>query len=659
MPVWEFAAACLARGELPTWFSGQYAGTPFLYHQEAPIFYPLTVPLLLSGLPAHRAADLFTLFHLVLAGAASFALCFSRTRRMGPSAFGGAAWMLSARTIQSALWPNAVTVAALLPLLALGLLWIGEGRRRAGVALAAVAGGLALLSARPQSFLGTVPVLAAIACHVLLSASSRWRAAGDLALAGLLALGLGSPSLFPTAALHGEMERANGLSVSERDQGSVPARDLDLVFLRSPDRGRYPEARAYPGAVTYALVAAGLFLLARPSAFPRRLFAAILLGGAVGLLFSAGESGPYRYLSWLPLLNGVRVPARYLHSWGFALVPAAALVAAELERRAARSGFGRAGGWLGWAATALLLVDLVPHVRQAAPVMPAGIWAATPRLARYLTTLPKDDAGFPTRLWSSDGDPPPHRFRGETLAGSIERWDPLWGASGSRFGVETLSGWGPKPIRIRDLLATGRIRAAEIAAVSRLTSSNARQPLARDDAFPPPPLLFRVPSPLPRAFAVPGAILVPSGQGLAAALDDRLDLRQVVVLEPPAAARATGPWSAPATVRLVSREGARLVLDATLPGDGYVVVADTYSKGWTSRVDGVETPVLLANGVFRAVAVPAGPHRIEMRFEATGVREGAGLFVAAALGLTLVFSRLGGDAGRPQRPNTAAATVQK
>ena len=96
-----------------------------------------------------------------------------------------------------------------------------------------------------------------------------------------------------------------------------------------------------------------------------------------------------------------------------------------------------------------------------------------------------------------------------------------------------------------------------------------------------------------------------------------------------------------------------------MPGDGYVVVADTYSKGWTSRVDGVETPVLLANGVFRAVAVPAGPHRIEMRFEATGVREGAGLFVAAALGLTLVFSRLGGDAGRPQRPNTAAATVQK
>jgi uncharacterized membrane protein YfhO len=126
-----------------------------------------------------------------------------------------------------------------------------------------------------------------------------------------------------------------------------------------------------------------------------------------------------------------------------------------------------------------------------------------------------------------------------------------------------------------------------------------------------------------------------------------------VVLEEPAAAHPPAPWPAPATVRLVNRENARLVLDATLPGDGYVVVADTWAPGWTARIDGVEAPVLLANGAFRAVAVSTGQHRVEMSFSASGVREGGGLFVAAALALGLALARLG--KGAPIQPEMEAA----
>ena len=225
LPIWHVTQKALLSGESPFWLEGMYCGHPLLFTQEAPLLYPLTVPLLLTGAPVHRLADLFSLFHFWLAGFAAFLLLRDLKADPLSALFGGVAWMLSARMVQSAIWPNAVAVSALLPLLVCGVLRIGRGERRSGVLCAALSGGLVLLVSRPQTVLGAAPFLMVMGGWAIANAPKKGRALRDLLVAGLLALTLGAPSLLPSAILYPETSRAGGL---ERRRG-LRRRAPDLI----------------------------------------------------------------------------------------------------------------------------------------------------------------------------------------------------------------------------------------------------------------------------------------------------------------------------------------------------------------------------------------------------------------------------------------------
>lgn len=79
---------------------------------------------------------------------------------------------------------------------------------------------------------------------------------------------------------------------------------------------------------------------------------------------------------------------------------------------------------------------------------------------------------------------------------------------------------------------------------------------------------------------------------------------------------------------------------------GYLVLADQYAPGWKAWVNGVETPIIRANFMQRAVRVGPGKHRVEMRYEAPGFLLGLWISgLAAALWLVL----LGFSVSRRQR----------
>ncbi len=58
-----------------------------------------------------------------------------------------------------------------------------------------------------------------------------------------------------------------------------------------------------------------------------------------------------------------------------------------------------------------------------------------------------------------------------------------------------------------------------------------------------------------------------------------------------------------------------VTLAVTSPDGGYAVLNDLWHPWWVARIDGAEVPILEANVLFRAVAVPPASHRIVMTFE--------------------------------------------
>ena len=90
------------------------------------------------------------------------------------------------------------------------------------------------------------------------------------------------------------------------------------------------------------------------------------------------------------------------------------------------------------------------------------------------------------------------------------------------------------------------------------------------------------------------------------------------------------------TVRLTAYEANALTFETQSAKGGVMVVSDIYYPGWTCTVDGKETEIARADYVLRAIAVPAGKHVIEMRFDPQSVHTTEAVANVAMLLLVLM-----------------------
>lgn len=87
---------------------------------------------------------------------------------------------------------------------------------------------------------------------------------------------------------------------------------------------------------------------------------------------------------------------------------------------------------------------------------------------------------------------------------------------------------------------------------------------------------------------------------------------------------------------LVAESNLRLEVVTRCPQRALLVVADAWYPGWTASVDGQPQRLLRANGVNRAVALPAGEHRVEFRYRPSSWRNGLLLALAGLVLLGLL-----------------------
>ncbi|HOZ49032.1 MAG TPA: YfhO family protein [Candidatus Hydrogenedentes bacterium] len=113
-------------------------------------------------------------------------------------------------------------------------------------------------------------------------------------------------------------------------------------------------------------------------------------------------------------------------------------------------------------------------------------------------------------------------------------------------------------------------------------------------------------------------------------------LKALLPETPPGSPVDTSGETAPGTCELLTDTPQRLVLHAHAPGPVIVVLADTYASGWRASVDGIPWPILKTNGLFRGVAIPAGPHEIVFEYRPTEFIVGAAAALSALALLALI-----------------------
>jgi hypothetical protein len=141
----------------------------------------------------------------------------------------------------------------------------------------------------------------------------------------------------------------------------------------------------------------------------------------------------------------------------------------------------------------------------------------------------------------------------------------------------------------------------------------------------------RNPSPRQKARLVSAVLAGPDAAGIA----PRCAGREAVWLSPadaaklPAGLRAAGSCAqlpsegASGHARLLRYEPERVLVETVAPAPALLLLADTWDPGWSAHIDGAPADSLAADGALRAVAVPAGRHRVEWTYRTPGLRQGA------------------------------------
>ncbi len=123
--------------------------------------------------------------------------------------------------------------------------------------------------------------------------------------------------------------------------------------------------------------------------------------------------------------------------------------------------------------------------------------------------------------------------------------------------------------------------------------------------------IYENPNALPRVLFATGIRYVPFEITLEDGSWPDVDFRKTVLLDgiaPERAPRGVG------TASIISYANTRIEIEADSTEGGHVVLNDVWHPWWTAEIDGRRVPIVRANVLFRAVAVPPGRHRVTFTF---------------------------------------------
>jgi hypothetical protein len=653
----EYAFGRMRRGDLPLWSPQQGIGGPFLATLQTGVLYPPNAVHCI--LPAQSAFAVLAFAHLMLAGvfAGWLARCLG-ARPLG-SLSAGLLYALSYQLWNSVWTPPTLYAAAWMPAVLAAVVRAADdpGPRRAAVLAAAL--GMQLLVGWPYTVAMTAFAATFTGGAAVLAAARRRRGIPLAALA-TLALGvaggaaLAAPQILPALELMQRSTRASG-ALEERTGHSSGELHDPAAYLRSMIGSA--GGGAVPGLASPLLAA-----IAVAVGGARRWQAAVLLAvGLVSLAISFADWTPlYGWIRRLPLLGDFRFPFRYRLVTTLALATCAGIGVSRFEQRGTRRATG--------------IGVVVAALAVAALVLPLG------RAFGGAVAFPRNEAEPTTALLAElAGSDAFAAQRALVRAPANAGWRSYWRVGGveklgQREGILTLQDLEPLSLatlaRMMEFFSgdaamerpgdSGSHRgiAPPYSGSARLPHDAARagvldllsvrflvlvQPpdwlasrWSRVEEIEHPPLVFRNEGALPRAWRASRLELEPEDplRALARLVAPDFDLRRTALLDRlPPGIESEAAVDADAHSEIELDEAERLVIRTEGREPAVLVLNDAWYPGWRATLDGRAASILRANTAFRAVAVPAGAHRVEMRYEPRTFQVGLGVAAVAMLGL--------------------------
>ncbi|MCO5177492.1 MAG: YfhO family protein, partial [Thermomicrobiales bacterium] len=157
---------------------------------------------------------------------------------------------------------------------------------------------------------------------------------------------------------------------------------------------------------------------------------------------------------------------------------------------------------------------------------------------------------------------------------------------------------------------------------------------------------------MPRAWIAEHWVVQPEDAVLAWMTTNAGSLRDTVVVSDSPVEGVSG--SAPVsggTANIVEYGNTRVVVRASHPTAGYLVLADPYYPGWSATVDGEAAEITRADHALRAVWLPEGTHEVVFTYHST--HRTLGTFVSL-VSLIAIVAIAGWSVIRPRRPSGRA-----
>ena len=141
---------------------------------------------------------------------------------------------------------------------------------------------------------------------------------------------------------------------------------------------------------------------------------------------------------------------------------------------------------------------------------------------------------------------------------------------------------------------------------------------------------------LGRAYTVPMVMGVPDEDVAAEAMAHPGFDPALVAVTADASVVGEYAGSRACTLRWLKDEPEHIALRTDAPDRSFLVITDSHVPGWTAEIDGQPVPFSRVDLLIRGLAVPAGSHRVEMRYRTAGMATAVGV-TQAAMSLWMVL----------------------